>query len=153
MRLVLLCLVIFAAASTHAQEPTPTGIYVPEQEIFEALATANANIESINTDLTAPGGVELLPDVQGSRLFAYAKWLMSYNAAEELLGALAPPVAHFGTYVTISLILSAIYLVVWVITVIIRWVVAIFKLVMEIVQTVAAIIDSAVGWIFKFFTG
>ncbi len=104
-------------------EPVNLGgtLEVPEGEMYNYLATANANLESAPDDLTNPG-VAVLPDETGSQIFRYAKWITSAGAADEVFGPLSPFVTHAGAAVFLAIFLAIVYFLIFLATLIIRFV-------------------------------
>jgi hypothetical protein len=141
MRSLIIVVLVLMAGSVHAQPvptvpalPSPTYIPtstpmptfaadVPRSDIYYYLATAAANFNALPDDPAAPGGVPLLPNDDGRNLFGYARWLLSGSVTPELLGPLAP----FGTstfvWVTLIIVIVAIFLTLNLVTTIVRFVV------------------------------
>ncbi|MDX2137941.1 MAG: hypothetical protein SF123_07575 [Chloroflexota bacterium] len=91
--------------------PLPTiGGEVPRNEIYNYLATAAAQSNSLPDDPSAPGGAPLLPRDDGRQLFGYARWLLSGNVQNELLG---PTIAPLGTSVTVWITMLLILVAIW----------------------------------------
>jgi len=94
---------------------------VPQGDMYNYLATANANLESAPENLTNPG-VAVLPNQNGSQLFAYAKWITSAGAADEVFGPFGPIVTHIGAAVILIIFLAIVYFIIFLVTLIIRFV-------------------------------
>mgnify|MGYP001069955899 CR=1 FL=1 len=122
--------------------PFDVDLNAPIPQLFEALATANAAVNSLPTDLTAPSGSPLLPSTDGTQLFAYAKWLLSPAAAEEYAGPFAPILQHLGIAVSAMFALILIYVGAYVVNFGMRFVLWIaiwaFKLIDLIFQAIQA---------------
>lgn len=123
-RIVVFLLVLLALPlPTLAQTPTPPGpLPLPTQQMYEALATQNANLATLPADLTSPNGIPLLPNEDGVVLFGYIKWLISPTAADEWAGPFAPVFQHIGIGLWMSFALMGVYGTVYVIANIGGWV-------------------------------
>lgn len=145
--IVFLVLLIFpgsAFAQTNTPVPsTPTPVDFPSQQVIEALATQNANLYQVPD-------VPLLPENRSGEIFGYAKWIVSQNAAEEVFGVFHPIFTAIGVLLVIEVTLNAIYVIIWIVAQIVRWVVWLIKIVLQIIQSLAAAGDTLLGWLFKF---
>ena len=119
--LIALCLLVFAVPIS-AQSSTPQPIPLPTQQMYEQMATANAQIGNAPTNLTSPNGSPLLPSEDGRLLFGYIKWLVSPAAADEWAGPFAPVFQHFGLGIYMTFALMGVYFTVYVIANIGSWV-------------------------------
>ncbi len=133
--LLILLLVLLIAAPALAQDddgPTPTPsatpLQVPFQELNQALATANSGVNQAPADLSAPGGVPLLPSADGRQIFGYVKWLISAQAAEDVFGPFAPIFIHLGIYLGMVFPLIGVYLTILIVSYIAGWIVFIYRL-------------------------
>jgi hypothetical protein len=118
-------------------------LIVPQDEVNQALATANANTVQLGeNEITTPGGVVVLPDDDFSTMFAIAKWLLAPTTAAALFGPFEPIFTHFGIFMTATIALFAIYAVVYVSAYVIRFLVWFFRLIMEIGRSIANAIDA-----------
>lgn len=125
--------------------------------LIDIVKQADDAFHGVNVPLESPDGSPLLPNETGSTIFGYAKWLLSPATAEEIAGPFAPIVSALGFLIIAEITLLGVYGVVYIAMYLVRWVVWIFKLLMAVIQTIAAIIDTAVGKIigaiFKFIGG
>jgi hypothetical protein len=76
---------------------------VPHSEIYNYLATAVANVNSLPDDLTSNNGTSLVPNETGTQLMSYAKWMFSDRSARELLGNTLAPIG-INLYILLTLI-------------------------------------------------
>lgn len=113
--LLIVVLLFLGSVPAVAQSNTPQPLPLPTQQMYEALATANANTGNLPTDLTRPGGVPILPNEDGRRMFGYVKWILSPAAADEWAGPFAPVFQHFGVGLGIVFSLMGVYGVMYVI--------------------------------------
>lgn len=122
--------------------PFDVDLNAPVPELYQALATANAAVNAMPTDLTAPSGSPLLPSTDGSQIFAYAKWLLSPAAADEYAGPFAPILQHLGIAIGAMFTLVLIYVGAYVVNFGMRFVLWIaiwaFKLIDLILQAIQA---------------
>lgn len=104
-------------------EPVNLGgtLEVPESEVYNYLATANANVQSVPQDLSDPG-IAVLPAENGGELFGYAKWVTSGAAAAEVFGPFSLIVTHLGAAITLVIFLAIVYVAIFLATLIIRFV-------------------------------
>lgn len=114
-------------------------------QLYDAITEADAALEDAGGSLTAPGGAAIFPAETGAQLFGYAKWIFSPAAADEFLGIFSGLAVHYGWYLVGMFALGSVYGVIFLGTYVIRWVVWIVKIAMEIIQTLAAVVDSVVG--------
>lgn len=130
--LLLLMLTIPALAQTPTQVPT-----VPP-ELANKMATAAADTNQLPSDITRPTNQQSVVTTTSAKpLFSYIKWLFSYNSAQELLGpTLAPLGMSLFIMMTIGILLAGIYLVVNLITLIIRFVIWILNLIWKMLQLI-----------------
>ena len=141
-----LILALVTVPSVFAQSPPPPPPPLPLQEINESIATANAGISTIGEDLSAPGGSPLLPIVDGRELWGYAKWLVSPVGAEELFGPFSPIFVSIGFYLTVSIVLAGIYMTVLTGSIVIRFIIGVYRLAAEnIVGTIIFVVIIAIG--------
>lgn len=114
-------------------EPTNEGIiFAPEVSDF--LSTAVANVNALPDDISAPGGVAVLPGSDASIVFNYGKWMLSAAAAEELVGpTLSPFIVHFGVAISLVVILGGVYLT--------------FTLVVTLVRGIIWLVQQAIKFI------
>lgn len=131
---ILVC-ALPAAAQTPTPDPTPG-------PFGQALLEANDNIVDAQTDLTAPNGVPILPNETGARLFAYAKWILSANTADELVGPFAGIIQHLGILVTMVIIMSVIYAVLLALTYILEWIVWFVRFIADIISATADVVGA-----------
>jgi hypothetical protein len=154
---LLFCLVLMIAAPALAQEvpvptvpaipsptliPTATAIPtnsapLPRSDVYNYLSTAAANVNALPDDVSAPGGAALLPSDDGRQLFGYAKWLLSGNSIRELVG---PTIQPIGTtmfvWITLVIVLVAVYFTVRSILTIMKFVVWVFNFVRNLIPFV-----------------
>lgn len=146
-RLLWMLFMLLAFRDQVDAQATPTPIPIDAGGMYESLGEANSSITEVGPDLSAPDGVELLPDADPQEIFRYAKWLISPSSADELVGPFAPLVVHTGVFVGLLIGVSAIYTVVYAAVYLIKFVVWIFKMIVLLIDSVV----SVVGSIFKFF--
>lgn len=130
-----LLLVLLLSVPALAQTATPTDVTVPSGELDSQMATAAASQNNLPTDITRPqSGPALVPATSAVPLFSYVKWLFSYSTAQELMGeTLAPLGVELFILLTISILLSGVYLVVNLIVLLIRFVVWIYSIIIKII--------------------
>lgn len=148
--LILVVLILLAAPATAQTVTPPTPIPIPADEMFQGLATADANLLAAPPDIAAPAGVPILPNPNNTLVFGYVKWLISASVSGELFGSFSPVVIVFGVYVSMNMALSVVYGLIYAAVYIARWVIWLFKIIIEIVQVIASALQSLIGWIFKF---
>lgn len=105
---------------------------VPHSEIYNFLATAVANVNSLPDDLSRPNGTSLIPDETATQLFGFAKWLFSDAAARELLGDTLAPIG-INLYILLSIVV--VLAVVWV--------------TLKIAVLIIRFVQYAAGWILR----
>jgi hypothetical protein len=120
--LIVLLLLLMAALPVSGQASTPQPIPLPTQQMYEQMATANAQLDDLPSDLTRPDGAPILPAEDGTVLFGYIKWLVSPAAADEYAGPFAPVFQHIGVGLTILMTTAGIYALVYVIANVGAWV-------------------------------
>lgn len=76
---------------------------VPHSEVYNYLATAVANVNSLPDDLTSNNGTSLIPNETGTQFMSYAKWMFSDTSARELLGNTLAPIG-INLYILLTLI-------------------------------------------------
>lgn len=103
----------FYGQAIYLASPTPLASVTPmptissglnNNQVYNYLATAAANVNALPDQLDQPGGVAVLPDADAVQIFAYAKWLWSGASTQELLGTTLSPLAN-SAFVWISLII------------------------------------------------
>jgi hypothetical protein len=147
MRLKVVCgIFLFLLAAlpsvSYAQQGTPTPVEIPAQQMFEQLATQNANLYSI-PDLP------VFPEDRSSQILGYAKWITTPGIAEEIFGLFHPLFSAIGLLLLTQVVLNGIYVVAWIIAQIVRWIVWLIRLILDVIQGVANALDSLIGWLFK----
>lgn len=143
--IVALFLTLLGAGTALAVDPTPTPIPLPADQIFGQLATANAGISTLGGSLNAPNGSPLIPPVDGREAWGYVKWMISPVGAGELFGPFAIIFSELGFFLTSTLALTAVYLVVYAASYIFRLVLGLYRLIGEnIVLTVVVITIIAI---------
>lgn len=120
--LIALLVLLLVALPVSAQSSTPQPIPLPTQQMYEQMATANAQINNAPANLTAPNGAPILPSEDGRQMFGYLKWLVSPAAADEWAGPFAPIFQHLGIGLTMVFVLMGVYTTVYVIANIGSWV-------------------------------
>jgi hypothetical protein len=145
---------------TPSATPTITPVFFPAEDLYVAIATANGEIIALPENLDEPQGVPQFPSGDGRQVFGYAKWLISANVADELFGPFAPIFFHSGMGIGAGMALVVIYGVVWIVVFGLRFAVFMFKLLMEVVQTILEIIQTGMSFVggliqkfIKIFTG
>lgn len=111
----------------------PTSINLPTGDIYTYLSTADANLAALPSNLENPYGQPLLPAERGGSIFGYAKWILSFSTAEELLDPLAPPVQHASAIMTMTLVTVGIAFVLFMFVFIVRFIVWLVRLAMEFI--------------------
>lgn len=119
--------------------PTPVQLVIPEQEMSQGLDNANADLESVDVPLTSPNGLPLLPAETGQVIFSYAKWITSPVAAQELMGPFAPVYYHVGYLLGADVALLSVYIVVYGAVYVIRWVIWLYRSIVQIVSTLGSL--------------
>lgn len=136
--LAVLLLALPAAAQTATPTPAPQLIFtltVPAQTFYESMATAAANVEQMPDDIRiAPDGTNLLDTANVATLFGYVKWLFSDNSAREIFGnTLAPLWILFFVILTINIVLTTVYFLVWFVVLIVRGIVWIINQILKFI--------------------
>lgn len=140
------------AGEEGSGNPYEAGFDGPFPEIFAGLAEANAAIDALPVDLTAPNGIPILPATDGNQVFAYAKWLLSPSAADEYAGPFAPIIQNQGilvsgmfaliaVYLAIYLIVSGLKFALWLTLLVFR----VFDLIMQVLQAGGSIVVNGVS--------
>lgn len=120
--------------------PTPNSLTLPEVEMNDALDDASTDLQDANIPLSSPDGSPLVPAADtGKMVFGYAKWLTAPTTAQELMGPFAPIYYHVGYFITADMVLVGIYFVVFGAVYIIRWVIWIYRSVLEIISSIGGI--------------
>lgn len=119
------------------------GIAGPFAELFAAMANANGDLGTLPTDLSAPGGLPILPASNPTSLFAYAKWLLSPAAADEYAGPFAPIIQHIGFIVTAAFGLILAYVGVYLLVYIVRFVLWLAKWLLNLMSALFAPLSAA----------
>lgn len=146
-KLAALALALLIAGSVHAQTDTPTPtntptatpaitlvLTVPRSDMYGSMATAAANVNQLPDEIRRAGGQNLVPSIDLTRLFAMAKWLFSFNTANELLGrTLAPIGVELYIIFYFVIILTSIWFLVNLIVLIIKGVVWIVNQILKII--------------------
>lgn len=148
--LLLLLLLFCVTVPVSAQVSTPQPPPLPTQEMYEALATQNANLNDLPESLQNPDGRPLLPDEDGTQLFGYIKWLIDPTMADEWAGPFAPVFQHIGIGVYMVFAMAGVYFVTYAYNNIGGWVMWLVEqgrkaldLVMQILQAGPAVIIVA----------
>jgi len=130
--LILIMFTSIRVGRAQTDTPTPTDTptitptsygSVPDEELSNLMATQASNTNTLPDDISHPiGNQSIVQDVDLTPLFSYVKWLFSANTAQELLGpTLAPLGLSIFTLFLITVIMIAVYLVVFAITIGIRF--------------------------------
>lgn len=126
------------------------GVPIQLPNITGIINDANQQLADAGDSLTAPDGSPLLPAETGATLFGYAKWITSPAAADELLGPFAPAASHVGIFLTMDIALVALYAIIYGAVSIARWVIWLFRLLLQIIQAIASAANGVLGWILGF---
>lgn len=145
-------------SQVHAQTSTPTPVIpIYTGPMFEGLEDSNEIFDDLDADITAPGGVPLLPDPNYEQLFSFVKWLLSPSAADELVGPFAPLIVHMGVFVSLLIITGGIYALIYmavyvlrIVAWLIRWILEILSALAEIGSVAANVIGTIVDVIWPF---
>ncbi|MDX2159923.1 MAG: hypothetical protein SF162_01230 [bacterium] len=105
-----------AVPEPEAFQP-PAGIIVPIQDIQDNLVQADSNLQQAPSSITA--GV--LPANQTQFIFGYAKWLLSINAANEILGPFGQLVTPVYSAIGLAIFIASIYTVMFFAVAVIRF--------------------------------
>jgi hypothetical protein len=107
-------------------------------EVYDFLATAAANTNSLPDDIFSPGGISLVSADSGSAdIFGYGKWLFSGTSTMELLGRKLSPIGtHLFAAIGVVVILASVYLLVNLITLLIKGVVWLVQQVLKFIPFV-----------------
>ena len=163
---VLLLTFVFLSNSeiaiVFAQEtptPTPTPLAMPEQQINEAVATANARTGTLPADITKPGGQSIVPAPNLAMLFGYLKWLVDPATAAEYASPFAGIIQHigFGFLVMFGLfaVYSLTYLIAyagWWLAFLFHWFLRLVDIIMQIIQAIASVVGSAIDTMINLLT-
>jgi len=136
--------------STDAVTPQQEQNKIQLPNIGEIISNADQQLADAGNTLTNPDGSPLLPSQTGAVLFGYAKWLTSPAAAEELLGPFAPVASHVGIFLLMDVTLVGLYFIIYAAIYIVRWAIWLFKLLLQIIQTIASAANGAIGWLLAF---
>lgn len=142
MAVTLLVLLLLAGTVSAQIVPEPIATAVgtitfDEQGVYNAYATAVPGINTLPDNIEAPQGVNIVPTVDLSQLFAFVKWLFSPATADELLWVdLAPIGVRLFRLFLVVLSLTTVWFIINLITLIIKALIWLYKLIMQIVQTV-----------------
>lgn len=150
----------FGSSNCDPAALRPGEITVPSGDILDQLRRAEEQLANIDVNLTSPEGVPLLPAETGAAVFGYAKWLTSTAAAETLAGPFAPILSHTGTFLAMQLALFVVYVIVFAGTYLIRWVIWLFKFLLDVISTIAEVVNvvtdfagGIIGKLLKFVGG
>lgn len=128
-------------------EESPVAIPIPG-EVEDALIEIDDSLASVDVPLTAPDGQPLLPSLSAApQVFGYIKWIVSGAAANELAGPFAPIVSGMGIFLVMNFALTAIYFIVYGAVYIGRWILWLVHIIMQLLQTIGALIGSVQGLI------
>lgn len=113
------------ASPTPIATATPLNLMgtaqVPSDQIYNYLATAQANVVQAPEDLRNPG-VPVVPAEDGSEIFGYVKWITSANVGAEVFGPFGVIPSHIGALILLLVVLVSVYLLVYLIGFILRFV-------------------------------
>lgn len=159
--MILMCaLPVIGQGDTPTPEPSPTPLNIPDDEMYDIIGEVDEGLGGISDDLSAPDGAEILPSIDLTQLIGYARWVLSPSTADEVFGVFSPVITPIGLYLGVRFALGAIYVVVYIAIYLIRWVIWIFKLLLELVSAISGIIDllgglvgKGLGWLIKFIGG
>lgn len=144
----------FGTSNCATRDAGPSPIDIPAGELIDALQEADASAGGTGGQLTSPEGAPLLPNINAPLLFGYAKWLISGAAIQQMTGPFATILTHLALFVGVQMALSAVYGAFYVATYLARWVVWIFRLILQILTAIVGIIDllggKLIGWALKF---
>lgn len=135
---IMLALAVPTFAQTATPTPAPPQLLitatVPRSEMYQALATANANIQQMPQQIRDANGQRLVNTDNAQFVFGYAKWLFSTNTAYELLGqTFAPFGINLFLLLTITIILTSIYFLVWFVILILKAITWIVNQILKII--------------------
>lgn len=136
--------------------PTPV-IPIHTEPLFEGVEDTSSITNDLASDITAPEGIPLLPDTSFSKIFGYAKWLLSPSAADEIVGPFAPLIVHTGVFITLLIVAGGLYTLVYmavfilkIVAWIVRWILEILQAIAQIGSVAAEIIGTIVDVIWPF---
>lgn len=128
---------------------TNCDLVAPINTMFSELDAANAGTALLPDNLAAPDGLNILPTDDFTEIFSYVKWIVDPASASSWAGVLAPIFIAFGILINAVVIMSAVYVGLWVIIYAVKWVIWLFRLLLQIITALAAAFDLALGWVFK----
>jgi len=144
--LLLLATPVFAQTATPAPTPTATPfLSIPSGELSQNAGDASSQINSIGGSLTAPTGINIIPNVDWGAIFGYLKWLIAPPTGDELAGPFGPAMVAIGALLTTEITFLSIKGVVFLASYILSWIFWIFKLILAILQVLVAIVSAIVS--------
>lgn len=133
-----------------AIQPGATPIPFPGAEVIGIIHDADQSLGALGGDLTHPDGSPLLPNYNGQLLFGLVKYVISPVTAEALTGPFSPIFIALGLLLLLNIALIAVYLVVYIAVYLVRWAIWLFRLILAIMQAVAAAANGVIGWLLAF---
>lgn len=127
-----------------------TPIPIPLTQIGGAIGQGDQLLATVNAPLTSPDGSPLLPDEDGGLIFAYTKWVIAPQTAQELAGPFAPIIISLGILMVADMALFAVYVAIYAGVYFIRWAVWIFRLVLQIIEAIASAAGGVIGALLSF---
>ncbi len=106
---------------------------LPLNQVYGYLATAYVVLNQAPDDITHPGGVAILPNVDFDTLFGYARWLLSSSTLDALFGPFSGFMIHVAAFFTAVVVLTNIYLILFIIRLLIQIVVWIYNKVTQLI--------------------
>lgn len=118
---ILIVALLLMGTTAYAQEIFATPVatpelladpdqFIPESELRDFLIQAVEQVNSLPDDPSFVGSVQIVPNETATQLFSYAKWLFSFQAAQELLGITFAPV---GMVLYSVLLLTVVGATIW----------------------------------------
>lgn len=123
----------YATMEVESMEIIPADI-VPRSDIYNFLATAVAEVNTLPDDLSDVNGVNIVPDESATQLISYSKWLLSPATLNEIVSPKFSPIAvnvyillmlyvvGFSTWLTVKMVTTLIkfvqYIVSWLLRII-----------------------------------
>ena len=105
-----------------------------QNDIVALLEDAVGYVNSLPDHITENEGIDYVPNETATTLFGYAKWLFSYNTAQELLGVSLAPMAVMLYYILgLVIILAIAWVTIKIVILILRFVQYIARWIIDLI--------------------
>lgn len=106
---------------------------LPLNQIYQYLGTAYVTLNQAPSDITHPGGIAILPNVNFDTLFGYVRWLLSSSTADAIFGPFSVFMLHVAAFFAAVVVLTNIYLIIFILRLLMLIVVWIYNKVTQLI--------------------